>query len=217
MKLTEQFTIDEQRAVLWKALQQTELIASCMPGVEAVQVADPDNFRVRVSQSIGPMSATFDAKVRVLERLDGESIRFEALGKSVRGAVGSVRATNSVTLEPLDGDARTLVTLEGDLALAGALGSVGQKIVAKQASRTTAQFADNLKRLLAGEALAAPVAQQSAPPMTTRSAGTATASPGPGVPQQRAADRWAVGAVAMSAVSAVLSVAVLIRLRRVTR
>ena len=146
MRLTEQFTVDEELPKLWTFLEQVEQVAACVPGIEAVEVVDPDNLRVRVTQAIGPMSATFDSRVRVLERVEGKSIRFEAIGKSVRGAIGSVRATNSVTLKPADPG--TLVTVEGDIALAGALGSVGQKVVARQANKVTAEFASNLRRAL---------------------------------------------------------------------
>ena len=38
------------------------------------------------------MTATFEAKVTVLERVEHELIRFQATGKSVRGAIGNVRA-----------------------------------------------------------------------------------------------------------------------------
>jgi carbon monoxide dehydrogenase subunit G len=72
LKLSEQFSIEEEPARLWKTLQQAELVASCVPGVESVEVLDPDNINVRISQAIGPMSATFDARVRVVQRIDGQ-------------------------------------------------------------------------------------------------------------------------------------------------
>lgn len=149
MKLREEFTIQERLEDVWKFLQQAEMVAACMPGMESVDVIDDDNVQVRVSQRVGPMSATFDAKVRVLDRVDGQSIRFEAVGKSVRGAAGSLRALNTVTLQGA-GDG-TLVIVEGDVALAGALGSVGQKVVAKQASKVTQQFVANLRSGMTGE------------------------------------------------------------------
>ena len=95
------------------------------------------------------MTATFDAKITVVERVPGELIRFNAVGKSVRGAIGNVRTSNAVRLRA-DEDG-TLVTVEGDVILAGALGSVGQKVVAKQAAKVTADFAANLQAALGGE------------------------------------------------------------------
>lgn len=226
MRLCEQFTIDEEPADLWRFLEQAELVAACMPGIEAVEVLDPDNVRVRITQSIGPMSATFDARVKVLERVDGEAIHFEAIGKSVRGAVGSVRARNSVTLAPVD--LGTLVTVEGEVALAGALGSVGQKIVAKQANKVTSAFATNLRSALA-QPEAATAATAASAASAVSAAGGQSAVPAAragerawappslaaaaGSDAERSRDLWLRASFAMSAVSAALSLVVLIRTR----
>ncbi len=95
--------------------------------------------------------------------------------------------------------------VEGDLVLAGALGSVGQKVVARQAGKVTAEFAANLQRALGGELpeLAAPKRGRAAPV-----AGAARRGHG-GRP-----DRWGKAAVALSGVSVALSVIILIRQRR---
>jgi hypothetical protein len=73
----------------------------------------------------------------------------------VRGAAGNVRSTNTVHLEEAD-DGSTRVRLEGDVALGGMLGSVGQKVVAKQASKVTRSFAEALQLELSGGAASAP-------------------------------------------------------------
>jgi hypothetical protein len=101
------------------------------------------------------MTATFDIKMRITARDPGRSMEFTAVGRSVRGAAGNVRATHVVRLE--DGDqGSTRVLLEGDLALGGMLGSVGQKVVAKQAGMVTQSFAEALQQQLAGGAPGAP-------------------------------------------------------------
>jgi hypothetical protein len=88
-------------------------------------------------------------------------MEFTAVGRSVRGAAGNVRATHVVRLE--DGDeGSTRVLLEGDLALGGMLGSVGQKVVAKQAGMVTQSFAVALQQQLSGGSTGAPTA---APPV----------------------------------------------------
>lgn len=205
MKLHEEFQIGEPVTTVWKFFEQPERVAECMPGVESVTVLDADNVDVRATQSIGPMSATFEASVAVLDRVPGEMIRFQATGKSVRGASGHIRSTNEVRLSDADGS--TTVTIDGDVILAGALGSVGQKIVAKQAGKVTAQFAENLQSALRGEPL--PTAR----PQPARRA--SAAPPAGGVGEQLApVDYWSRVAAVMSTVSAVLSLIAIIRSRR---
>jgi hypothetical protein len=204
MRLHEEFQVGEPVDIVWTFFEQPEQVAKCMPGVEDVTVRDADNVDVRATQSIGPMSATFEASVAVLERVPGKMIRFQATGKSVRGASGHIRSTNEVRLIGADGT--TTVTIDGDVILAGALGSVGQKIVAKQAGKVTAQFAENLQSALRGEPL--PTAASRRP---TRNATTATSIDGTGTAPT---DYWTRVAAVMSTVSAILSLIAVVRTRR---
>jgi len=207
MKLHEEFVVGEPVAAVWTFFEQPHLVAGCMPGVEEVSIIDDDHVDVRATQSIGPMSATFEARVEVLERVTNELIRFQATGKSVKGATGHIRTTNEVRLTEVDGT--TTVAIDGDVILAGALGSVGQKIVAKQAGKVTAEFAENLQSALRGE-----------PPKLRERAGSrrgAGAATGAGLPVSSAPSvDWSKIAAIMSAVSAVLSVIAIVRSRRRT-
>jgi carbon monoxide dehydrogenase subunit G len=70
------------------------------------------------------------------------SIEITSIGKTIRGAVGEMRATNRVELEPVDG--KTHVRLVADIAVGGMLGSVGQKMMASKAREVAAGFATNV-------------------------------------------------------------------------
>jgi uncharacterized protein len=213
MKLHEEFVVAEPVGTVWKFFEQPESVARCMPGVEYVNVMDAQNVQVRATQSVGPMTATFDAKVTVLERVPEEMIRFRAAGRSVRGAMGNMRTESTVLLHGFPGG--TSVAVDGEMVLAGPLGSVGQKIVAKQASRVTAEFAANLQRALGGEALP-PVG--AGVPAGPRAPGARPGEVPAGSPFPSAApDWWSRAAVALGAVSVLLNVLVLVRLRRRTR
>lgn len=220
MKLHEQFEVAEPVGAVWAFLDEPERVAACMPGVEQLTVVTPDRIEVRATQGIGPMTATFAATITITERVEEKLIAFTATGRSVRGAVGNVRATVGVQLEPA-GD-RTVVLVEGDVALAGALGSVGQKVVAKQAGKVTAQFARNLEAALGAPATQA--VEQSSPgeagPAEVARAGTGETPGGPAratwtLPQVSdavpAGDPWSRVAAVLSAVSVVLSVVALRR------
>jgi uncharacterized protein len=213
VKLREEFEVAEPVASVWTFFEQPEAVAQCVPGVEQLTVVTPDDIDVRLTQSVGPMTATFAAKVTIVERVPEKLIGFTATGKSVRGAMGNVRATVTVTLQPMG--ERTVVAVDGDVALAGALGSVGQKVVAKQAGKVTAQFARNLEAALGGgrqdagttapSAIGGPAAEATRP--TLRSL-PPVSEPTPG------ADPWPKVAAALSAVSVLLGLIALRRARR---
>ena len=210
MKLREQFEVAQPAASVWTFFEQPERVAQCVPGVEQLTVVTPDDIDVRLTHSIGPMTATFAAKVLIVERVTEKLIAFTATGKTIRGAMGNVRASVLVQLNPA-GD-RTVVIVEGDVALAGALGSVGQKVVAKQAGKVTTQFARNLERSLGGPAITPPAAAGARP---TWSGQPVTSLPA--VSDRPARDPWLKAAVALSAASVVLGIITLLQGRRRSR
>lgn len=207
MKLREEFRLGRPVAEVWSVVDQPRLVAECVPGVEDLSMSGPDELQVRVTQSVGPMSATFAADLTIVERVPEKRVAFTATGKTVRGAMGNVRASVTVELEP--GGDGTNVVVDGDVALAGALGSVGQKVVAKQARKVTAAFARNLETALGGE-----VPQPSSPVPGLDTAGGGDT---PTVERARAAEpvavatdqRWAKVAAALSAASLVVGLVAL--------
>jgi carbon monoxide dehydrogenase subunit G len=172
VKVQESFVIDEPRERLWEFFEQVDQVARCVPGVESVEIIDDEQSKVRVTQAVGPMTATFDLKMKITERTPNELMQFTAIGRAVKGAAGNIRTTNTVRLSESDGGTR--VDLESDVAMGGVLGSVGQKVVARQAGQVTRQFSDALERAIKGEpepeaarAAAAPSANGAAPPAAT--------------------------------------------------
>jgi len=149
VKVQESFVIAEPLERLWEFFDEVDQVARCVPGVESVEVIDSDNSKIRVTQAVGPMTATFDLKMRVTERRPQEHLQFTAVGRAVKGAAGNVRTTNTVRLAEVEEGTR--VELESELAMGGVLGSVGQKVVAKQAGEVTREFSDRLERAIKGE------------------------------------------------------------------
>jgi carbon monoxide dehydrogenase subunit G len=178
MKVHESFVITEPREKLWAFLEQVDQVAQCVPGVESVEQVDADNSNVRVTQAVGPMTATFDIKMRVTEREALERMQFTAVGRAVKGAVGNVRSTNVVRLA--DVAEGTRVDVEADLAIGGVLGSVGQKVVSKQVGQVTKAFAASLERSIKGEA--PPAAAPAAATARRRVPSGAAAPPAPAAP-----------------------------------
>ena len=213
MKYLQEFDVAESVENVWAFFEHPARVAECIPGVDKVDVLDNDNLSVRVTQRVGPMAATFDAKVHITERVREERIQFTSTGKAVRGAAGHFRATNSVLLKPVGN--QTHVVVEGEAALAGALGSVGQKIITKQAEKVTAAFANNLERALSGETAVDPSAtpdrRQSAAKGAREEGMPGSVMAGRPVVVGPASDRWAKIAAAFSGTAVILGLIILWR------
>lgn len=154
MNVVEEFTVAAGRPEVWAFFEQVERVAACLPGVGAVREIDPDTYDVELTQSLGIMKVTFAAKLRITERDEERRLVFTASGQSVRGAAGTVHATNIVTLDDAP-EGGTIVRIEADVALGGMLGAVGQKVVAKQSAKVAKAFAGNLEQELRPDAGAA--------------------------------------------------------------
>src|ERR1700744_1737508 len=149
MKVQESFHIAEPPQRLWAFFEQVDEVARCVPGIESVEVVDDENSKIRVTQSVGPMTATFDLKMRMLEREVDERLAFTVIGRAVKGAAGNLRTTNTVCLTAVDDGTR--VDLESDLAMGGGMGSLGQKVLPKGAAVVTKHCAPSLERVMGGE------------------------------------------------------------------
>ena len=211
MKFHQEFTVEEPIETLWAFFEEPQAVACCMPGVDTIETLDPDTFLVQVTQRVGPISATFESRVHIVERVAPERIAFNATGKAIRGAIGNFRAETVVRLVPEGAGTRVLV--ESEAALAGVLGSVGQKVIARQAEKITAEFSRNLQTRLGGEPEAAG---------STAPAGTGAAV-GIGRPALRPAaapaavvasggEGWAKVAAALSLVNILVGLAILCKL-----
>nr|WP_278436915.1 SRPBCC domain-containing protein [Brucella anthropi] len=222
MKFVQEFQVAESVVALWKIFEQPEVVAECMPGMESIQAIGTETFIVLVTQKVGPISATFESRVMVTERVENDRIAFSATGKAVRGAIGNFRAESVVTLHPRDGG--TLVRVESEAALAGVLGSVGQKIIAKQAEKITAQFATNLQARLSGAAVSSAATTASPGATAETIAARANVSPAyranpslahaaaplPAAPS--VGDSWSKATVVLGLVNAMIGLAILISL-----
>ena len=157
MKFRHEFSVRESADKVWRFFERPLDVAQCMPGVEKAEPleGDGDSFSVRATQKLGPMSTTFEAKVRITERVAGERIAFTATGKAVRGAIGNFRAQGPERGHAHAGRRRDLrLAVEGEVALAGVLGSIGSAVINKQAAKTTAEFACNLEQALSAASAA---------------------------------------------------------------
>ena len=142
MHFEETFSVPKPTDTVWGFFAEPERLALCVPGVDSVEPLEDGRSKVRMTQKVGYLSATFDLKMHVSGREEGRMLEVTSIGRSVRGAVGELRSTNRVQLTPEDGGTR--IDLTADIGVGGMLGSVGQKVMASKAKEVARQFAANV-------------------------------------------------------------------------
>jgi uncharacterized protein len=177
MKFEEEFTVEHPLDRTWQFFEDADRLAMCVPGVESVKPGDDGKSRLRMTQAVGYMSATFDLRMQVTDTRPAELLEITSIGRTVKGAAGEMRSVNRVELSG-EGD-NTHVKLASDVAVGGMLGSVGGKAMAAKAKEVATEFAANVSRELdawsggaaAGGGGDTPAATPPAPPVESKPAG----------------------------------------------
>jgi carbon monoxide dehydrogenase subunit G len=140
LNVTENLEIGAPQAEVWKLLNDTARLAALVPGVEeAVRIerAEPEAYRVRVTEKVGPFKVTMKLEVTVTRRVEPSIV-----GATVKGgdAMGMGRATGSidVSLAPLESG--TALTLTVNVEILGKLTTLGAPVVRRRVTELFGEF-----------------------------------------------------------------------------
>ena len=112
------------REVVWSVIDDPAQLAGVMPGVEGFELLDDRRWQanVKVPLGLGGLRMTID-----FERLEERAPEFAALSAKGRGVGALLNMTTSFTLTA--GDGGTVMAWEADVAIAGPVGSMGQRVL----------------------------------------------------------------------------------------
>jgi len=127
---------------VWQTLLDLDRLATCVPGVERVEVLEPTRFVVHVAVKVGIVSARFALKVTLVETRPPHYLRSETVGEET-GMASSLRQSTELTLEPV-GPAETRLAVRTDVDVFGRLGTFGHGVIKAKADRMWQEFAANL-------------------------------------------------------------------------
>src|SRR5690554_573918 len=97
MNLTGEYRLAAPRGVVWRALNDPEILRQSIPGCESVEKLSDTELTARVTLAIGPMKAKFSGKVTLsdLDPPKGYTIAGEGQG----GVAGFGKGKANVALE----------------------------------------------------------------------------------------------------------------------
>ena len=145
MKLEHAVSIDAPRARVWAALMDLPVAARCVPGTRDI-AADGDLVRGTLEVRVGPVKLSLAGTVTIEQRDDTAGtarVRADAADPRIGGAV---RAFVDVAVS---GDAPTQLTVSSDVTILGRIGELGQPLIARQADKVLAGFAECLRKTVA--------------------------------------------------------------------
>lgn len=181
MQLTGEVTIAAARTRVWAALNDPEMLARCIEGVETLtRVADEkgERFEGKMNAKVGPVRATFTGQVSLTNVIEPES--YVLVGEGKGGVAGFAKGEAAVRLaEPAPG--QTILTYDVTSSVGGKLAQLGARLIEGTAKGYAESFFARLKAEVetpgaVAEALPAAVATD-APPAAAPPASTGGISP----------------------------------------
>jgi carbon monoxide dehydrogenase subunit G len=149
VKFSQRVVIPVAREPLWDFLMDVPKVARSLPGVEAVNRIDDDNYQGTLKVRVGPISLNLQGKIIVEERSRENwraALRAEA---SDRMAAGAVKGKTTMQLKEI-GPKETELVVETDVNILGKIGEFGQPIIRKKADQMLQEFVGNIKKQLVG-------------------------------------------------------------------
>ena len=145
MRLEHRVTVDAPRAKVWALLMDLPLAARCVPGTRDI-APDGGGVRGTLDVRVGPVKLALGGTVAIESRDETAGtarLRADAEDQRIGGAV---RAFVDLTVS---GDAPTDLRIASDVAILGRIGELGQPLIARQADKVLAGFAECLRAAVA--------------------------------------------------------------------
>ena len=142
MQIEGEHRIGRDRRAVWAALNDSAILARCIPHCEQLTPAGEHAFDALIAASLGPVRARFRTRL-ALENLDPPS-GYTLTGETRAGPAGYARGSAEVTLEEA-GDA-TLLRYRAGFRVDGKFARLGARLVAGAMRNSVDKFFTCLAR-----------------------------------------------------------------------
>jgi uncharacterized protein len=124
MQISGTYRVNAAPDVVWACLMDPAVIATCIPGCNALEPDGENRFRARLTVGLAAITGTYDGTVTLSDLVPGASYRLTAEGQ---GRPGFLKGDSLVSLIP-DGPA-TIIYVSGTLHMGGTIARLGQRLI----------------------------------------------------------------------------------------
>ena len=150
MKLAGSYKLNVKKEVVWKALNDPNILKQCIPGCEAFVKDGSNTFNATATNQIGPMNATFSGIVTLSKIKENESYTLSGEGQS---SVGFANGNANVKL--IEENGITTLIYEVDINVGGKIAQLGSRLINGVAKKMSdyffGRFADLVSPMTKGE------------------------------------------------------------------
>jgi carbon monoxide dehydrogenase subunit G len=136
MDMTGEYRIAAPREKVWAALNDPEILKTCIPGCEELNKDSETELSAKVSTKVGPVSAKFTGKVTLSDI--NPPAGYKITGEGQGGVAGFAKGGAEVNLEE-DGNG-TILTYKATAQVGGKLAQIGSRLIDSTAKKMAGQF-----------------------------------------------------------------------------
>ena len=153
MRMSDEVVIPASPAVVWKALNDPDVLRQCIPGCESITKHSDTSMEARVTIKLGPVKATFKGAVTLSDLDPPNGYRISGEGKSM---MGSAAGGADVRLKAVPEG--TLLSYDVDANVGGKIASLAARFIDPTARMLAGQFFEKFAEIAGSMAEATPAA-----------------------------------------------------------
>jgi carbon monoxide dehydrogenase subunit G len=140
-------TLNADRAAVWAALNDPEVLKVCIPGCEELTGSPEDGFEAVVKQKVGPVKATFKGGVTLSDVVPETSYTISGEGKG--GVAGFAKGNAQVALSDAEGGG-TELHYDVTAKVGGKLAQLGSRLIDSFAKKMADEFFERFQTHVEG-------------------------------------------------------------------
>ena len=144
MKITGSYKLNVKKEVVWKALNDSNILKQCIPGCESFEKESDKIFNATATNQIGPMNATFSGTVKLSNIKENQSYTLSGEGNS---SVGFAKGSADVKLE--EENSITTLTYVVNANVGGKIAQLGSRLIDGVAKKMSDYFFGHFADLVA--------------------------------------------------------------------
>lgn len=141
MEIKAQRVLPAPRESVWELLNDPDVLRTCIPGCEELDMTAPDTMAAVVSVRIGPIKARFSGIMKLLDLHPPRS--YAIAGEGTGGIAGFAKGRADIELEEQGPD--TLLRYTVTVAIGGKIAQFGSRLITSTSRKLSDQFFDCLE------------------------------------------------------------------------
>ena len=135
MKLTGTYKLKVRKEIVWKALNDANILKQCIPGCESFEKENDTVFNVSATNQIGPMNTTFSGTITLSNIQENQSYTLTGKGQSSVGF-----ANGSADVKIIEENESTILHYEVKADVGGKIAQLGSRLIDGVAKKMSDYF-----------------------------------------------------------------------------